>query len=135
MDLSQAIVITGGAGLVGQNLAIRLCERGFQNITVIDKHSHNLQVLKQVLPSVDCVDSDLAIDGDWQEAVFKADVIIMLQAQIGALAEDVFIRNNITATKNVLAGLDPIRKPYLLHMSSSVVMSVADDFYTRSKKA
>jgi nucleoside-diphosphate-sugar epimerase len=57
----------------------------------------------------------------------------MLQAQIGGLFYQEFIDNNVTSTDLIL---DLVRKnniPYLVHISSSVVESVADDFYTRSK--
>ena len=38
MNKSDKIVITGGAGLVGQNLIVRLKQRGFTHLVAIDKH-------------------------------------------------------------------------------------------------
>ena len=58
----------------------------------------------------------------------------MLQAQIGGIDYQDFQRNNIDSTKLILDLIKTAEKrPYLVHISSSVVESVADDFYTRSK--
>jgi nucleoside-diphosphate-sugar epimerase len=130
------IVLPGGAGLVGQNLVARLRDQGFDNIVVLDKHEANLSILRQIQPEICSEYADLAEPGPWQEHVRSADVVVMLQAQIGGLHYDEFIRNNVTATELILESIkDASEQPYLVHISSSVVESVADDFYTRSKRA
>ena len=58
----------------------------------------------------------------------------MLQAQIGAPTLEPFIRNNITATRNVLDVIKRYQIPYTVHISSSVVNSVGEDFYTDTKR-
>ena len=58
----------------------------------------------------------------------------MLQAQIGGINYSEFENNNVVSTKNILDQVKKYDVPYLVHISSSVVESVADDFYTRSKK-
>jgi nucleoside-diphosphate-sugar epimerase len=127
------IVLPGGAGLVGQNLVARLKARGYQNIVVLDKHRANLAALKQIQPDVAAECVDLAVPGKWQKHFADADVVVMLQAQIGGNVYEEFERNNLDSTRNVLAALPPNTPPYLVHISSSVVESVADDFYTRTK--
>jgi nucleoside-diphosphate-sugar epimerase len=127
------IVLPGGAGLVGQNLIARLKARGYRNIVVLDKHRANLAALKQVQPDVAAECVDLAVPGEWQKHFADADVVVMLQAQIGGNVYEEFERNNLDSTRNVLAALPPNKPPYLVHISSSVVESVADDFYTRTK--
>lgn len=127
------IVLPGGAGLVGQNLVARLLARGYRNITVIDKHRRNLEILKQVQPSVTTVYGDLSRPGDWQQHFIGATVVVMLQAQIGGIDYQEFVDNNVTATRLVLEAIKANNVPYLVHISSSVVESIADDFYTRSK--
>jgi nucleoside-diphosphate-sugar epimerase len=133
-DKTQKILLPGGAGLVGQNLVARLKDRGYTNIVVLDKHRANLAILQQAQPDVTCVYADLAELGEWTRHFDGADVVVMLQAQIGGIDYTDFQRNNIDATKHIL---DLIKAsptpPYLVHISSSVVVSVADDFYTRSK--
>jgi nucleoside-diphosphate-sugar epimerase len=130
----QKVIIPGGAGLVGQNLIVQLKEKGYTNITVIDKHHDNIQVLKQIHPDINVIEADLAESGSWESAFENTDMVVMLQAQIGAKELDPFIRNNITATKNVLDVIKRYKIPYLVHISSSVVESVADDDYTKTKK-
>lgn len=129
------IVIPGGAGLVGQNLVARLVERGYTDLYVIDKHSRNLAALQQLHPEVHVIEADCSKPGDWTDAFEGAQAVVMLQAQIGGLVWDEFVRNNITSTQRVLAAAQHAQVPRLVHISSSVVNSVADDFYTRSKRA
>lgn len=135
MNKNIKIVLPGGAGLVGQNLVARLRAKGYSNIVVLDKHRANLEILKQVQPDIMVEYADLAEPGCWQRHFFDADVVVMLQAQIGGNDYQEFVRNNIDSTRLIL---DAIKGndvwPYLVHISSSVVKSVANDFYTNTKK-
>lgn len=130
----KKIVLPGGAGLVGQNLVARLAAMGARNLVVIDKHAHNLGVLRQMHPWLMAIEADLSRPGPWTEAFRDADAVVMLQAQIGGIDYADFEANNLTSTKLIL---DIMRQhpAQLIHISSSVVNSVADDFYTRSKIA
>lgn len=128
------IILPGGAGLVGQNLVARLRDKGYTDIVVIDKHRSNLAVLAKVQPDVRTVLADLAEPGAWEQEFRGADAVVMLQAQIGGNDYQDFVRNNIDATRNILAAIRSHAVPYLVHISSSVVQSVADDFYTNTKK-
>lgn len=134
MDKNSKIIIPGAAGLVGQNLIVQLKKRGYTNLVAIDKHTNNLKVLKELHPEVKAIEADLAEDGLWKKEFENADVVLMLQAQIGAPTIDPFIRNNITSTKNILDVMKDLNIPYLVHISSSVVNSKATDFYTNTKK-
>ncbi len=129
------VVLPGGAGLVGQNLVARLKENGYTNIVVLDKHLANLEVLKQIQPDVEAYNADLAVEGDWAHYFKGADVVVMLQAQIGGNDYQDFVDNNITSTQNILQVMKNLHIERLVHISSSVVESVADDFYTRTKIA
>ena len=135
MDLTQRIVITGAAGLVGQNLALRLHQAGYTCIVGIDKHAHNLAVLREQQPYVCAIHADLAEPGAWEQEIAQADIVVLNQAQIGGLDWDAFERNNLIATRRILDAVNPRRPPFIVHISSSVVNSRADDFYTRSKTA
>jgi len=134
MDKNSKIIIPGAAGLVGQNLIVQLKKRGYTNLTAIDKHTNNLKVLKELHPDVKAIEADLAEHGEWEKSFEGADVVLMLQAQIGAPTMEPFIRNNITSTKNILEVIKRYQIPYLVHISSSVVNSKATDFYTNTKK-
>jgi len=128
------IALTGAAGLVGQNLVPRLKSRGYRNIVALDKHSANTAILRRLHPDLTVMETDLAHDDDWQAAVADADVVILAHAQIGGLDEAAFTANNVTATERVIAAVRA-KAPYLVHLSSSVVESAADDWYVRSKDA
>ncbi|VVQ28110.1 ADP-L-glycero-D-manno-heptose-6-epimerase [Pseudomonas fluorescens] len=134
INLNERIVLPGGAGLVGQNLVARLKAKGYSNIVVIDKHCENLAILKRVQPNITAIYGDLSKPGDWQQQFANADVVVMLQAQIGGIDYQDFVHNNVDATRLILEEIKRNNINYLVHISSSVVESVADDFYTRSKK-
>jgi nucleoside-diphosphate-sugar epimerase len=85
MNSSGKIVIMGGAGLVGQNLTIKLIEAGYKNLLVVDKSQANLAVLRQLHPEVSICCADISEDGEWTSLVDPEDTIVMLQAQIGGL--------------------------------------------------
>lgn len=137
MSLSpeSRIVITGAAGLVGQNLLLLLHERGYRQLVAIDRHAGNLAIAARLLPGLETVCADLAEPGEWQSALAGAAAVVQLHAQITGLLESDFERNNIEATRHVLAACQQHRVPYLVHVSSSVLHSVADDAYTRTKRA
>jgi nucleoside-diphosphate-sugar epimerase len=131
---TQHIILPGGAGLVGQNLVARLKAKGYNNLVVLDKHRANLKILQQIQPDIVAEYVDLAEPGVWQNHFKNASAVVMLQAQIGGLVYDEFVRNNLNSTKHILDAIKTYNVPYLVHISSSVVESIADDFYTNTKK-
>ena len=135
MTDSHKIVITGAAGLVGQNLIHRLVSKGGYRIVAIDKNAHNAAILSRFHPSVEVVIADVAEPGPWTATLAGADTVVSGHAQIGGTEEAEFVRNNITATQHLLDALLAHRVPYLVNISSSVVNSAAVDFYTETKKA
>ena len=128
------ILVTGAAGLVGQNLIPRLKARGLSGIVAIDKHPKNAAILRELHPDIEVLQCDLAKDEGWQMRAAEADAVVLAHAQIGGLDEKNFVANNITATERVI---EAVRKtsPYLVHVSSSVVASAAEDWYTTTKEA
>jgi nucleoside-diphosphate-sugar epimerase len=130
------IVLAGGAGLVGQNLVVRLQAQGFTQLVVLDKHASNLAVLRRLHPNITAELADLAEPGSWERHFEGAGAVVMLQAQIGAGVNDStsFQRNNVDASARVLAAMQTHGVDYLVHVSSSVVESVANDDYTKTKR-
>jgi nucleoside-diphosphate-sugar epimerase len=135
MNVSQRILLLGGAGLVGQNLLVLFAERGYRNVTVIDKHAANAAIARRLHPWAEVVVADLAEPGEWEQRVEDADAVVMLQAQIGGENEEQFLRNSVASTQLALAACSRGRRPYIVHVSSSVVNSVVKDWYTESKRA
>jgi nucleoside-diphosphate-sugar epimerase len=129
------IILPGGAGLVGQNLIIQLKNKGYKDITVIDKHQSNAHILEELHPDINIIVADLGVNGKWSEQFKDADVVVMLQAQIGSNNSDLFHQNNIASSHNVLDSMKLYSVPYLIHISSSVVESISEDDYTLTKKS
>lgn len=132
---SQKIIITGAAGLIGQNLITRLKGQPEYELIGIDKHPRNCKIFRELHPEITLIEADLAESGDWADVFSGADCVVINHAQIGALTEQPFTRNNLTATEHVLAAMKLHKVGYGVHISSSVVNSIADDFYTQSKTA
>jgi nucleoside-diphosphate-sugar epimerase len=132
--MSGRIVLPGGAGLVGQNLVPRLKDHGFTDIVVLDKHEANLATLRDMHPDVVAEHADLSVPGEWQRHFETAQAVVMLQAQIGGNDPEPFRRNNVESTRLLLATAEKAGVGYLVHVSSSVVESVANDLYTATKK-
>jgi len=135
MDKSAKIVLTGAAGLVGQNLIVEMKAQGWTRLVAIDKHEYNLGILRHLHPEVETIQADLAESGAWEKSFGGAACVVQLHAQITGKYPALFTRNNIEATRRVLAAARAEAVPYLVHISSSVVNSVAEDDYTNTKKA
>jgi nucleoside-diphosphate-sugar epimerase len=131
---NDKIVITGAAGLVGQNLILMLRERGFTNLVAIDKKKNNIDVLRHLNPNLHIIEADLAFPGSWSEAFGGAKALIQLHSQIGGKHYSEFEANNITATRHVLDACHVHGVSHIVHISSSVVNSLAIDYYTETKK-
>lgn len=127
------IIISGAAGLVGQNLVLMLREKGHINIIAIDKHQANLALLKKLNQDITALHADIAKMGSWSTSLKDADCVIMLHAQITGIYYDDFLKNNIKATENLLKVIKQYDIPYTIHVSSSVVNSIVKDFYSSSK--
>ena len=134
-DGNGKLLLTGAAGLVGQNLLVELESRGYDQVIAIDKHKYNLAILRNLHPHVKVVEADLAESGSWADAFADVRTVVHLSAQITGKHHAEFERNNLVATRNVLDACRRYSVPYLVHISSSVVNSLADDSYTRTKRA
>jgi nucleoside-diphosphate-sugar epimerase len=151
MNPKSKIILPGGAGLVGQNLITHLKRKNYTNLVVLDKHRSNLEILRQLHPDIVVEYADLAEVGPWKGHFDGAEAVVMLQAQIGGLGNfhvspnrknfckrsldlDPFVRNNIISTRHILETIKHYRVPYVVHISSSVVESTADDSYTNTKR-
>lgn len=131
----RKLVITGAAGLVGQNLVLLLREQGYTDLVAIDKHAENLAILAGLNPDVKACCADLSEAGDWQALFQGADCVVILQAHITGLDWSQYEKSNITANKLILETCRSYNVAYIVQASSSVVNSIQDDYYVRSKTA
>lgn len=129
------IVVTGAAGLVGQNLIPRLKTKSPLQILAIDKHAHNAAILRELHPDIRVLVEDISKPGTWQDELNGCTHLVIAHAQIGGLHLEEFVRNNVQATDLLLHAAQQHGIPYLVNISSSVVNSMAADNYTETKKA
>jgi nucleoside-diphosphate-sugar epimerase len=130
----RKIILPGGAGLVGQNLVVRLLAHGYTDIVVLDKHRANLAMLSKIQPGIITEYADLSRAGDWQRHFKGAGAVVMLQAQIGGNEHSAFVRNNVDSTRLILDEIKKHEIACVVHISSSVVKSVVNDFYSDTKR-
>lgn len=128
------LVVTGAAGLLGQNLVAELLRQGYTDITAMDMHAGNLGIMRSLHPQVRCIQADLSRPGEWEGALAGAQRLFLLQAQITSESWEPFQRNTLDSTALVIDAAKKHAVPFTVFIGSSVVNSVADDNYTRSKK-
>ncbi len=132
--METKIIITGGAGLLGQNLVFKLKERACYSIVCIDKSLANSMILRELHPDIEVIVADLARDDGWQHVLKDCDALVQAHAQIGGLDPQEFIDNNVLASQRVMAAVQAYAVPYVVNISSSVVNSKAVDDYTETKR-
>lgn len=85
------ILITGGAGFIGSNLALKLISRGHR-ITILDSLSEQIHgsapdqtspLYNSVKDHVDFIKGDVTIRSDWKKAILDQDAIVHLAAETG----------------------------------------------------
>ncbi len=84
------ILITGGAGFIGSNLALRLLSYGY-NITVLDNLSEQIHgsdpnksfLYNSIKDKVNFILGDVCNENDWIKSIENQDVIIHLAAETG----------------------------------------------------
>ncbi|UPZ16060.1 NAD-dependent epimerase/dehydratase family protein [Flavobacterium humidisoli] len=85
------ILITGGAGFIGSNLALKLIEKGHK-ITVLDNlskqiHGENPEVtsplFKSIKDKVTFINGTVTSRNDWQKAIENQEVIVHFAAETG----------------------------------------------------
>jgi nucleoside-diphosphate-sugar epimerase len=135
MDKNSRIIITGASGLLGQNTILLLQEKGYTNLLALDKHHKNIEILRELNPNLEIIEADLSERSKWQDAFKGGDVLIQCHAKITSLSLDDFQRDNETATVYVLEAAKRHNISYIVHISSSVVIAISNDFYTQTKKA
>lgn len=127
------IIIPGGTGFVGRNLVRVLKSESYdmKNVTVLDKNERNLDYVKKY--GVKALHADLAEKGDWYAEFNGKDLVINLAAQISSPNPELFYRNNVLTTRNVLEAAKIAGVKRIIHFSSAAVLSVKKDDYARSK--
>lgn len=84
---NKNILITGGAGFIGSNLALKLVEKGHQ-VTVLDNlseqiHGKNSDLLNTIIDKVHFIPGDVRNADDWVKALKDQQVVVHLAAETG----------------------------------------------------
>ena len=90
MNKYNRVLITGGSGFIGSNLALKLLSKGYK-VTVLDNMSKqihgedykNSELYKNIAGKVEFVLGDVQNKSDWQKALKDTDVIVHLAAETG----------------------------------------------------
>ncbi|GEM_PF-3366254 len=127
------IIISGGAGFVGRNLVRVLKSENYdmEEVTVLDKDEENLEYVKRY--GVKALYVDLAEKGDWYAEFNGKEMVINLAAQISSPDPELFYRNNVLVTRNVLEAARIAGVKRIVHFSSAAVLSVRKDCYAETK--
>jgi nucleoside-diphosphate-sugar epimerase len=132
------VFLPGGAGLVGLNLiALLQSNHPDWELLVVDKKREALDIAQKLFPTVKFVCEDLTQTAGqlWPDLIRGCDACVMLQAEIGNTDPSQFERNNVRSTEVILEQLKQAGIHRLVHVSSSVVNSVATDLYTQTKRS
>ena len=87
----KRILITGGAGFIGSNLALKLLNRGY-DVTILDNLSPQIHgadplvtspLFKSINKKVRFIHGDTTCISDWKDAIESQDVVIHLAAETG----------------------------------------------------
>lgn len=85
------ILITGGAGFIGSNLALKLISKGY-NVTVLDNLSEQIHgsnpesdspLYQSIKGKVNFIKGTVTAKEDWQKAIAKQDIIVHYAAETG----------------------------------------------------
>ena len=128
LNKNDKLVITGAAGLLGQNLVTELIQQGYVNITALDKDKKNLDILKQLHPQVNCVPADLSKNDDWKKAFEGAVRLFLLQAQITGAEFMPFQKNTVDSTKQVIDAARSAMVPFTIFIIADFPRSVNAQF-------
>lgn len=107
------ILITGGAGFIGSNLALKLLDKGYQ-VTVLDNLSPQIhgedgtksELFLNIKDKVNFIQGDVVNSEDWKRALKGQDVVVHLAAETGtgqSMYEiNKYIDVNVKGTSNLL---------------------------------
>lgn len=85
--MGKNVLITGGAGFIGSNLALKLIDKGY-NITVLDNlseqiHGDDSTLYASIKDKVHFIKGDVRNKADWYKALENQHVVVHLAAETG----------------------------------------------------
>lgn len=136
MIQDQSVLITGGAGFIGSNVAVRFLSRGW-SVRILDSFARpgtraNAEWLRSTPGELEVIDGDVCDANTVRAAVVGASVVLHLAAQTAvtsSVADPLTdFRWNALGTLNVLEAARAIaRPPLLIYSSTNKVYGSMDD--------
>ena len=124
------IFVTGAAGFVGSHLVPHLIKNNYQ-VTALVKSKKEITAVNQ---NVNIVLGDLSRLSSWRNTLKGNDLIIHLAAQISSKSPELFKKNNVIATRNLISAAKKAKIKKLILFSSAAVSSIRKDWYAKSKE-
>ena len=90
-EMYKRVLITGGAGFIGSNLALKLISKGY-SVTVLDNLSQQIHgddpsitspLYLTIKDKVNFIKGDVSVRCDWEKALDNQDAVIHLAAETG----------------------------------------------------
>ncbi len=91
MNLKTKVLITGGAGFIGSNLALKLVEKGYE-VTVLDNLSPQIHgdqpertspLYQNIKDKVNFIQGTVTSEQDWKKALDGQDIVVHFAAETG----------------------------------------------------
>lgn len=123
------VFITGAAGFVGSHLVPVLIANRFEVTAMV----RNKRETKRVIEGAKIVVGDLSQKGSWKNKLSGNDLIIHLAAEISSKDPKAFEKNNVQATKNLIAAAKSAKIGKIILFSSAAVSSIRQDPYSLTK--
>lgn len=85
--MNKKVLITGGAGFIGSNLALQLIQKGY-DVTVLDNlseqiHGSESDLLRSIEGKVTFIKGDVRNRADWERALENQQIVVHLAAETG----------------------------------------------------
>jgi UDP-glucose 4-epimerase len=128
------VVVTGGAGFIGSHVVDALLDEG-HHVTVLENFSTGRPAnLSHVWESVEVLECDLAIAGEWSESLRGADWVIHLAALADIVPSiqkpDDYFSANVVGTFNLLQAARAHEVKRFIYSASSSCYGIPDTYPT-----
>jgi len=87
--MKNKVLITGGAGFIGSNLALKLLDLGY-SVTVLDNLSEQIHgdadastLYQSIKNKVTFIHGDVRVKADWYKALENKNIVVHLAAETG----------------------------------------------------
>lgn len=135
----EKVIITGGAGFIGSNLAEHLFENGTKEILIIDDFSTGSFKNIEHLENINIIDSRIEDVEDLEKQLSSYDFCFHLAAGVGVkyIMDNVSkaLNTNIEATHKIFNVCSKLNIPILITSTSEVYGVSEDEIWTEETKS